>query len=233
METEKKDWVPAVGDLVSFAYDKKIDHPMEVFQYRVGFTVMKVGKDIGDDRRMALGMSNEAQTAGMEIPLFYDKSGQWYALLPGEMIPVNWLWVRRADKLAWEMVSEGKGSKHPAVAEASKQEVRCMAKKIPAWFPKVGEEIGLVTQGEKKIKKYKVTELLTYKQGGFRARLHKGGALTCARCYETGVLVENFHSDWALADGDAGMTLSWRHIEQVLLYRPKVVFPRPKKRGKK
>jgi len=43
------------------------------------------------------------------------------------------------------------------------------------------------------------------------------------------VLVENFHSDWALVDGDAGMTLSWCNIEQVLLYRPKVVFPRPKK----
>jgi len=35
-----------------------------------------------------------------------------------------------------------------------------MAKKIPAWFPRVGEEIGLVVKGKKKVKKYKVTELL-------------------------------------------------------------------------
>ena len=101
------------------------------------------------------------------------------------------------------------------------------ANKIPAWFPKVGEEIGLVTQGEKKIKKYKVTELLTYKQGGFRARLRKGGVLDFDK--NGASVIENFDPDWALTDGGANMTLFWHRIEQMLLYRPKVVFPRPKK----
>jgi len=44
------------------------------------------------------------------------------------------------------------------------------------------------------------------------------------------VVSESGGGDWALTDGVATMTLFWHRIEQMLLYRPKVVWPRPKKK---
>lgn len=46
------------------------------------------------------------------------------------------------------------------------------------------------------------------------------------------ILITNFWPEWDLRNGDDGMTISPAFIENVVVYRPKVVWPRSKKMKK-
>lgn len=111
------------------------------------------------------------------------------------------------------------------------------AKKIPAWFPKVGALVQVSFQSKSRASIVAtVTEVL---HCGFhiRARLDKGGVMSLppkpvlnpkdeTQWMMNGYFILNFSPEWNLHDGDLAETIIPVPIKELTVFRPKLVWPR-------